>query len=484
MFSDLYFPSNSKKLEEKLEDTNYPLEEYLKDEEAVLCVKFMGKNTKKYFNSDKIKSLIKLMTEEPEGEDPLRGHKFPYIATQILKSDCPFISKRFVLNEEEYDEEYPENNSDDDKEKDADSYKNDLAIVEKIDNFKKNSDDKNEVKLNEENFEEEDKEVKVEMYENEEDNKDSNKEKDIDVKFIINNEGDNHNNNTKQENNDNKEGEAKIIDEDNLEQNKDKNNIENSNDNEHKDEDIKNSNDNKDGKISNENNSDKNADANLNEKNDKKTNEKENKIDENVVHENNDNNNEKNELKENEEKINKEHTNIVCNNCFKSNIKGKRFVCAECFNYNLCQNCEEIYYKRQIHNRKHVLIQVNKPLLGDENNLLKYDNIISDNNKEIKIDISDIEESKMFPFGIEVSNTGENNLEDCYILPIRYGEYYLRCEPVKINDSIERNYSEKIKMMIILPNLDKKYYEGYFRMFTPNGLPFGQVIFIKVFIYE
>ena len=296
MFSDLYFPSNSKKLEEKLEDKNYPLEEYLKDEEAVLCVKFMGKNTKKYFNSDKIKSLIKLMTEEPEGEDPLRGHKFPYIATQILKSDCPFISKRFVLNEEEYDEEYPENNSDDDKEKDADSYKNDLAKVEKIDNFEKNSDDKNEVKLNEENFEEEDKEVKIEMYENEEDNKDSNKEKDIDVKFIINNEGDNHNNNTKQENNDNKEGEAKIIDEDNLEQNKDKNNIENSNDNEHKDEEIKNSSDNKDGKISNENNSDKNADANLNEKNDKKTNEKENKIDENVVHENNDNNNEKNDI--------------------------------------------------------------------------------------------------------------------------------------------------------------------------------------------
>lgn len=51
----------------------------------------------KYFNSDKIKSLIKLITEEPEGEDPLRGHKFPYIASQILKSDCPFISKKIYI---------------------------------------------------------------------------------------------------------------------------------------------------------------------------------------------------------------------------------------------------------------------------------------------------------------------------------------------------------------------------------------------------
>ena len=192
----------------------------------------------------------------------------------------------------------------------------------------------------------------------------------------------------------------------------------------------------------------------------------------------------KSELIESEKKINKEHTNIVCNYCFKKNIKGKRFVCAECFNYNLCQNCEKIYYKRQIHNRKHVLIQVNEPLLGEENNIYKYNNIILNNNQEIKLDISDIEESKLFHYLIEVSNTGENNLEDCYILPIRYGEDYLKCEPIKINDSLERNYSEKINMVITFPNLDKKYYEGYFRMFTPSGLPFGQVIFIKAYLYE
>ena len=201
MFSDFYFPNNSKRLEEKLEDTNYPLEEYLKDDEAVLCLKFMGKNTKKYFNSDKIKSLIKLITEEPEGEDPLRGHRFPYIASQILKSDCPFISKRFVLNEEEYDEEYPENNSDDDKEIESDFGKNYLDKMDiKLKIFDKTSDDKYEDKLNEDNFEEEDKEVKIEMFENEEektnDNNDNN-DKDINVKFIIPNEGNINNDNIK-----------------------------------------------------------------------------------------------------------------------------------------------------------------------------------------------------------------------------------------------------------------------------------------------
>ena len=141
------FMPQTTSLEEKLIDVNYPLEDVLKDDEAITCVKLMGKNTKKYFNSDKIKKLIKLITEEPEGEDQLRGHKFPYAACEILKCDCPFILKRFVLNEQEYDEEYPDNNSDDDKEIDFDFSKNDSdnsKIEEHIKNLKKKKEEVND----------------------------------------------------------------------------------------------------------------------------------------------------------------------------------------------------------------------------------------------------------------------------------------------------------------------------------------------------
>ena len=103
-------------LEEKLSNQNLPLEDFLKDDEAVSTAKFMGKNAKKYLNSEKIKQLIKLITEEPKEDDQLHGHKYPYVAYEILKLDCPFISKRFVLNEQEYHDEYPgtlDNESDD-----------------------------------------------------------------------------------------------------------------------------------------------------------------------------------------------------------------------------------------------------------------------------------------------------------------------------------------------------------------------------------
>ena len=50
---------NSTPLDEKLEDLNYPLEEFLKNEWAIKCYKNMGKNTKKYFRPEIVKKLIK-----------------------------------------------------------------------------------------------------------------------------------------------------------------------------------------------------------------------------------------------------------------------------------------------------------------------------------------------------------------------------------------------------------------------------------------
>lgn len=177
------------------------------------------------------------------------------------------------------------------------------------------------------------------------------------------------------------------------------------------------------------------------------------------------------EQKQNEENLKKiKHDNIICSNCFKKDFCGKRFICSECENYNLCQDCENILHEKEIHLRGHVLIQVIKCLNED---IFKYNNIIGNYRKEfINIDQS-------FNFEFEVINNGENNLQNCYILPIRYGEEYLYCKSKKITDLIQRGANSKISLEVKLPKKNG-YFEGYFRMFTPNGLPFGNVINIKV----
>ena len=181
----------------------------------------------------------------------------------------------------------------------------------------------------------------------------------------------------------------------------------------------------------------------------------------------------KNELEENEKKLNHEHENTICNNCFETNIRGKRFICSECINYNLCQKCEKKFFQKQIHNRKHVFIQVNKPL-SKENDVIKYNNIITDNNIIEKTDLREI------IYKSNCMNNGSTKWKGCYILPVRYGDEYLTCEPFKIDEDVDLNGECKIILKIQVPNTNKKYYEGYFRMFTPDGLPFGQVITIKV----
>jgi len=106
------FPSlkTPTQLEGKLVDTEYNLEEYLKDEEAVQCYKDMGANTKKYFNKDKIKQLIKYITIEPEEDDHLKGHKFPYVASEMLKNSSDEIIDLFVMTDEEYNNKYKKMN--------------------------------------------------------------------------------------------------------------------------------------------------------------------------------------------------------------------------------------------------------------------------------------------------------------------------------------------------------------------------------------
>ena len=138
-----------------------------------------------------------------------------------------------------------------------------------------------------------------------------------------------------------------------------------------------------------------------------------------------------------------------------------------------------MFYKqfqwKKIHNKEHTLIQLNKALNDDdEDSLFKYNNIIGNNNQEFK------NVPTYFQMTITVINNGEKDLKNCYILPVRFGEDYLTCNAKVISEEVQRNMPVEIELLIKVPNCNKGYFEGYFRMFTPNGLPFGDVLYVKV----
>lgn len=190
------------------------------------------------------------------------------------------------------------------------------------------------------------------------------------------------------------------------------------------------------------------------------------------------------EKKENEENLSDDllkemHINVICNNCLSSNFIGARYICCECDNFNLCEYCQK--NARVSHIPEHVFIKLNTPVSID---IQKFDSIFSPNKKLMR--------HKLEPFEINVGivNKGENDLKGCFISPIRFGKQNLSCLKQTIYEDCKKG--DKVELPIIINfqiedvNDDDilDAYDGYFRLMTRQGIPFGDIFYIKVIIDE
>ena len=56
------------------------------------------------------------------------------------------------------------------------------------------------------------------------------------------------------------------------------------------------------------------------------------------------------------------HFGITCSNCNAYNIKGIRYKCGHCLNYNVCEECEKKLDK--IHDNDHLFVRIHNPNLA------------------------------------------------------------------------------------------------------------------------
>ena len=168
------------------------------------------------------------------------------------------------------------------------------------------------------------------------------------------------------------------------------------------------------------------------------------------------------------------HTNVICHNCLASNFTGARYICCECDNFNLCQNCKE--NSNISHNADHAFVKITKPAKMDIKN---FKNLFRPN----KMLLNNPKES--FDIHFELVNKGENNLKGCYITSIKARKDYLRCVKKVITEDVESNQKIRTKLKIIFEEDDddedsQDVYEGYYRLFTEEGSPFGDVLYLQV----
>ena len=179
------------------------------------------------------------------------------------------------------------------------------------------------------------------------------------------------------------------------------------------------------------------------------------------------------------------HYGIVCNKCGKRDIEGKRYKCAQCTNFNLCEKCENNY----IHDMKHIMIRILYPLKSDKELNSKINKNISYKNQDMNYNL----EPKIFNLDankdmdaqqIKIINTGMAPWRGAYLKFVEGSE--IIGEIFDINYSVNSGSSinakinfEDLKTQI---NSEKKIYYCFLQMFNQNDESFGNVTKIKVHI--
>ena len=172
--------------------------------------------------------------------------------------------------------------------------------------------------------------------------------------------------------------------------------------------------------------------------------------------------------------MDKHHNNIICHNCLQSNFSGQRYICCECENFNLCQKCKES--PDFVHDQEHAFVKISKPVKLD---IKKFKNLFRPN----KILLTNTKNS--FDISFDLSNIGSENLKGCYLTSIKASNEYLTCTKKVINEDILPGEKKRIDLTInfqIEEDEEQPHdvYEGYFRLFNKEGIPFGDILYLQV----
>lgn len=204
-----------------------------------------------------------------------------------------------------------------------------------------------------------------------------------------------------------------------------------------------------------------------------------NEISKSKINKNNDSDN------ENEKNMNKMiHKGITCNRCQMKNIQGIRYKCAQCANYNLCENCENNFN----HDMKHIMVKLRYPSKNENelkskiNKNITYKNQNFDYNLEPKIFIFEGDNDTAF-HQVKITNTGKAPWKGVTLKCIQDKSEILGEE---CGIDLNVNSGSSINKEIVFDNLQnqkkpsKNIYYCFFQMFNEQNESFGNVTKIKL----
>ena len=178
------------------------------------------------------------------------------------------------------------------------------------------------------------------------------------------------------------------------------------------------------------------------------------------------------------------HRNSECSKCGQIPIKGIRFICLECLNFNLCSSCEKKYGEKH----GHELLKLRRP-----EDLETYKDFIFNQKEQPNINNCQykcinlkklyitLNNNNFIPIELIIKNTGNEEWPTpCYFTCADDSE--IKGEKVKLlkcNGKPGEEYTFKIK--INLKNITKSgIYKSFWQLKDGRGEAFGEKVEIKV----
>ena len=175
------------------------------------------------------------------------------------------------------------------------------------------------------------------------------------------------------------------------------------------------------------------------------------------------------------------HKNIKCNNCNNdTDIKGIRYKCTKCENYNLCSKCEAL----NIHNFDHILIKIRNPIIEENELNSKIKNLnYKNSNYNYTVNIQDkVINSNKCTLMVLLSNIG-NDIKSGWCFK------WLEGSEIKGNDYKDTNKIDIKKdgstiIELVFEEGDKKNeskeYNVYYQLLNSDEEVLGNIVNFKV----
>ena len=179
------------------------------------------------------------------------------------------------------------------------------------------------------------------------------------------------------------------------------------------------------------------------------------------------------------------HHGIECNECHMKEIKGIRYKCLNCENYNLCSSCEY----ENVHDPSHILIKIRKSIENEsefeskvKNTNLKYKNTsIKFQTEFLHQEFQEFDEKQKpikCEFFISLKNSGNETLEKGWSFKCLKDISDL--EGNDYNGENDLNINETLKIKLDIDDLQEQLrffedYKIYYQLFNKNDEALGSI---------